>query len=744
MTASSDNSVLVNDGTSSKLLARQAANLKASDNAALAPLYNTVSGDVSSGNFLNAFQTAESYNPMLMTSNQGQGSNSKLFKGATPTITTQESAVSPITQMLESGSGLSQLDPSKTWSSSDYDSYYKALTDPSVYNSKLGANTQGGIWGNAAAASSDASKNYALTPGAAPNVGQFAGARPAQGFDEKYLPGILKGIIAAGATAGIASGVGAAVGGGLLGGAAGGAAGGVGGSLISSGLQGGPVTLGGLGKAAALGGIGGGVASFASPATGALTSAGLPAPLAAGLIKGAVGAGVGAIGAGVTGGNVGGAALGGGVGGFLSGAIGNSTGSALLGKAASSLGGAAVSSLTSNSTGQKSMAGSGSINPGQGAVQQPVGGATVAPLGQAFGTQFSPGAYTQSVQPGAVQAPASTDTSLAQTIGGALPGLLTGAAGVYGAQNAAEAQQNADNSAINTQQSTMGNINNIWSTQQNLGQGAQTALGTALGTNGQPMDPSTFYNQPGYQFAVQQGTQAIQRQAASMGNAYTPNTAEAVGQYVTGTASQNYNTYIQQLMGAAGLGSTANQGLQTGQQTTGSNISQLQQNIGQAQASGVSGAANAVGGLFGVNGAGTSLIGAAGKALAGGSMGGGGSAGGVGNGGIGGTGFNASGNPVSQPIMNYGGQNPNGTVGNGTASDPYGANTAQYNANNPYTYDSGSMGFDPSSIGNTAGSFDPSQYSDFNFSGDSTFDPSNTSFSTGDMGYDETDFLGDF
>jgi len=220
-----------------------------------------------------------------------------------------------------------------------------------------------------------------------------------------------------------------------------------------------------------------------------------------------------------------------------------------------------------------------------------------------------------------------------------------------------------------------------------------------------------------------------------MGNAYTPNTAEAVGQYVTGTASQNYNTYIQQLMGAAGLGSTANQNLQGGQLQTGANISQLQQNIGQAQASGVQGASTAVGGLFGVNGAGTSLIGAAGKALTGSSMG---------NGGIGGTGFNASGNPVSQPIMNYGGQNPNGTVGNGTASDPYGANTAQYNANNPYTYDSGSMGFDPSSIGNTAGSFDPSQYSDFNFSGDSAFDPSNTSFSTGDMGYDETDFLGDF
>jgi hypothetical protein len=701
--AATDSVITEEDGTlGSAFAARQAANLKASDNAALAPLYNTVSGDISSGNFLNAFQTAESYDPTLMLSNQGQGSNSMLGRSAIPTTITQQSAVDPITQMLESGSGLSQLDPSKTWSSSDYDSYYTALTDPSVYNSQLGANTQGGLWGNAAAASSDATKNYAATPGAAPNVGQYAGARPAQGFDVKYLPGILEGIIAAGATAGIASGVGAAFGGGLLGGVAGGAAGGVGGSLISSGLQGGPVTLGSLGKAAALGGIGGGVASFASPATGALTSAGLPAPLASGLVKGAVGAGVGAIGAGVTGGNVGGAALGGGAGGFLSGAIGNATGSALLGKAASSLGGAAVSSLTSNSTGQKSMA----VNPGQGAVQQPVGGA--------------------------VQAPASTDTSLAQTIGSAVPSLLSGAASIYGSQNAAEASTQGQQASIAQQQQTLGNIQNIWNTQQQTGQGANTALQSSLGLGGAPADPSNFLNMPGYQFAVQQGTQAIQRQAASMGNAYTPNTAEAVGQYVTGTASQDYNTYINQLMGAAGLGTQANQGLQTAQQNTGNNISQSQQNIGNAQASGVQSSAGTVAGLFGANGAGTSLIGAAGNALSGGT-----------GGGIGGTGFNASGNPVSQPIVNYGGQNPNGTVGNGTASDPYGANTAQYNANNPYTYDSGSMGFDPSSIGNTAGAFDPNQYSDFS-SGISAFDPSNTSFSTGDMGYDETDILGDF
>jgi hypothetical protein len=205
---------------------------------------------------------------------------------------------------------------------------------------------------------------------------------------------------------------------------------------------------------------------------------------------------------------------------------------------------------------------------------------------------------------------ASTDSSLASTITGALPGLIQAGAGVYGSQNAAQALTSADTNAIGTQQSTLGNINNIWSTQQQLGQGAQTALGSALGTNGQPANYSGFENMPGYQFAVQQGTQAIQRQAASLGSAYTPNTAQAVGQYVTGTAMSDYNTYISQLMGAAGLGSTANTGIATPTYQTGANISTLQQNQGYAQASGVSGASNAIGSLFGANGAGTSLLGA--------------------------------------------------------------------------------------------------------------------------------------
>jgi hypothetical protein len=171
---------------------------------------------------------------------------------------------------------------------------------------------------------------------------------------------------------------------------------------------------------------------------------------------------------------------------------------------------------------------------------------------------------------------------------------------------------------------------------------------------------------------------------------------------VTGTAMSDYNTYISQLMGAAGLGTTANQGLQTGNQTTANNISQLQQNIGNAQAAGYSGVGSSVGGLFSPNGAGTSLIGAAGRYLNGG----------AGNGG--GNGMPSGTNPNTGQPYQPGDINPTtgqpydyqGTMGSGTP-DP----TINPNTGTPWS--------DPGSSMNQVPAFDPNTmltdpgYSDF-------------------------------
>lgn len=227
-------------------------------------------------------------------------------------------------------------------------------------------------------------------------------------------------------------------------------------------------------------------------------------------------------------------------------------------------------------------------------------------------------------------APVSSGGSLDSILGGTLGGALQSGANIYGAQNAAEAQTQGELAGITTQNSTQGNINSLFSGQTSLGNsafgatgsalgvnggsniyspyttagaGATNTLASTLGTNGQPADYSNFLNMPGYQFAVSQGTQAIQRASTANGSAYTPNTMANIGQYVTGTAMGDYNTYVQQLqqqsqqgltgasalgsnlLGASGVGSTANTTLSGANLQTGSNISQLQQNTGNAQAS---------------------------------------------------------------------------------------------------------------------------------------------------------------
>ena len=222
-------------------------------------------------------------------------------------------------------------------------------------------------------------------------------------------------------------------------------------------------------------------------------------------------------------------------------------------------------------------------------------------------------AWTAASRPDAHEAPTTAqyssgtppDTAQSSTgsfdWGSFLGNLVNTGSQIYGTQNAAEAAQHGNQSAINNQNAFLGNILKMYQPQYNLGAGAFGTLGATLGVNGGgKADYSNFLNMPGYQFAVQQGTQAIQRQAAANGSAYTPNTAAAIGQYVTGTAMQDYNTYVNQLMQAGGLGAQANSGIGNLSYGTGANISQLMSNIGQNNAGKYTG----IGGTLGANASG--------------------------------------------------------------------------------------------------------------------------------------------
>ena len=317
---------------------------------------------------------------------------------------------------------------------------------------------------------------------------------------------------------------------------------------------------------------------------------------------------------------------------------------------------------------------------------------------------YTAGMAPQSAQSGITLGTSTPATSASGGLDSLLGSLLGSGASVYGAQNAAEAQNNGILAGIGTQNQTMGNINNLFSTQVGAGNGAFNALNSALGTGGNAPDPSVFYNQPGYQFAVNQGTQAIQRAASATGNLYTPNTLTNIGQYVTGTASQNYNNYISQLLSTAGLGAQGNNALSTANLQTGGNISQLQQNSGVVQGAGVNSAAGSIGGalsgLFGgTNGSGVlSSIGNGLSSLFGGAT--------ATNSGVGGFG-NYSGYSTDPNAANYIG-NVGNVSGNGILN--------QYPT--PQAPNNSSLVTDPNSLQNPYGNID---YSNFNFDDSGVF-----------------------
>lgn len=316
----------------------------------------------------------------------------------------------------------------------------------------------------------------------------------------------------------------------------------------------------------------------------------------------------------------------------------------------------------------------------------------------------------QIASPGAPQA----QTSLTNPDGSINWGNLLGAGattglGLYGANSTAGAQIQGEQNAIGTQQQTLQNVQNQFAPQTTTGNAAFGNLNTYLGLNGQPADFSQFYNTPGYQFATQQGTQAIDRQASANGSLYTPNTLASVGQYVTGAASQNYNNYISQLFNAAGMGAQGNTAISQAQQSTGANISQLQAAQGSANASGAAASngvlSNLLGSLGGSSGVGGLLNQLLGSSATPGSTnssgvlsGAGGALNGLGSlfgGGTNGSPSYSDYNPVTGQ-GNYSGNSLFDQFSNGTGYDP---TTGQYDSS------AAGGGFD--SFAGSQGGYDP-------------------------------------
>lgn len=202
-------------------------------------------------------------------------------------------------------------------------------------------------------------------------------------------------------------------------------------------------------------------------------------------------------------------------------------------------------------------------------------------------------------------------------------------------------QQNAQQ-AIGYQNAALQNITNAYSPYYTAGTQGLTSLSQALAPGGslaqnwnqqfQAPTAAQAAATPGYQFALEQGLNAVQSSAAAQGNLLSGGTMKALNNYAQGMASTNYqqtynnafNQYLQnynqfqtsqanqyaRLMGLTGIGQSATGALGTAQLGVAGNIgnvltgasgaiSNLLGAQGQARATGTMGAANAYGGMVG-------------------------------------------------------------------------------------------------------------------------------------------------
>lgn len=209
--------------------------------------------------------------------------------------------------------------------------------------------------------------------------------------------------------------------------------------------------------------------------------------------------------------------------------------------------------------------------------------------------------------------------------------IVSGLIGADAAQNAANTQAQSAQNALDFQKQQFNTIQQQGAAGRSAGynalnqlgglgsgtyqmydaQGNPTGMGTGTGYLTKEYTPADFAQgiDPGYQFRLQQGQEAANRAANVGGGVLGGNALKGLEDYTQGLASQEYGNAFNRfqtqrtniyntLAGIAGLGQNAyNTSAQTGAQAA-NTVGNTIQGIGQAQASGTVGAANALtGGL---------------------------------------------------------------------------------------------------------------------------------------------------
>lgn len=119
--------------------------------------------------------------------------------------------------------------------------------------------------------------------------------------------------------------------------------------------------------------------------------------------------------------------------------------------------------------------------------------------------------------------------------------------------------------------------------------------GSGFGSFASPYNPSTFYQDPGYQFIQQQGLNTISNQQATSGMALAPSSLSAALQYSSGLASQEFNNAYSRSMNTQTTQLNELNALSSGGQIATSGLSTAAGNFGAAGSSALAGYGNAAG-----------------------------------------------------------------------------------------------------------------------------------------------------
>lgn len=172
--------------------------------------------------------------------------------------------------------------------------------------------------------------------------------------------------------------------------------------------------------------------------------------------------------------------------------------------------------------------------------------------------------------------------------------------GANAAKSASEKQAQAAQNALDFQQRAFERTQANFEPYLNVGKGATYTLGSlyGIGQDGNQTnanrDYSQFYDSPDYGFAKEQGELGLTRALNARGMNLSGGALKDFAQFNQGLATQQFGNYFNRLLSLSQLGGNAASGAAGAAANFSGQIGNTMQGIGQAQAAGIVGGANAI------------------------------------------------------------------------------------------------------------------------------------------------------